>query len=489
MQHYPGHVVIGVVSLAATALISSITLNRLIKRKLKLSAILFGAYVLANIVVTVQGALPGVPAFADGSAVDVQLRSFEQLAFAAALINLLVVALINPLRSDRVPDAFPSILQDAIVIGIFVLVATFVFQDKLLTTSAVGAVVVGFALQDTLGNAFAGLAIQSEKPFRIGNWIRVGEFEGRVAEVTWRATKLRTKMGNFVVVPNNEISKHAIVNYSEPAVPTRLEVDVGASYLSTPGDVKTAIMEALGQVPRVLKAPAADALLHAFDDSAVTYRVRFWIADYEYDDEARDEVRTAIFYAFGRRGIEIPWPIEVGYAREWPEPDAAAKQKERERIVSGVDLFSQLTEQQRRSIAAATTMRTFGNGEAIVRQGAPGQSMFVVCAGEVAVQLEPEQRELARIAPGGYFGEMSLLTGEPRTASVVARGDAVVLELDAEVFRALGAADPQALERVGLAAVSRRAELNQIREALKTVAVADAPATFLKRMKKFLRLD
>jgi CRP-like cAMP-binding protein len=317
----------------------------------------------------------------------------------------------------------------------------------------------------------------------------VSEFEGRVAEVTWRATKLRTKTGNFVVVPNNEISKHAIVNYSEPAVPTRLEIDVGASYLSTPGDVKTAIMEALGQSPRVLKAPAPDALLHAFDDSAVTYRVRFWIEDYEYDDEARDEVRTAIFYAFGRRGIEIPWPIEVGYTREWPEPDAAAKQKERERIVSGVDLFSQLTEEQRRRIAGTTTMRTFGNGEAIVRQGAPGQSMFIVSAGEVAVQLEPEQREVARIARGGYFGEMSLLTGEPRTASVVARGDAVVLELDAEVFRALGAADPEALERVGMAAMSRRAELNQIRETLKPVAVADAPATFLTRMRKFLRLD
>ena len=479
----------GVAALAATSLISSFTINKLIKRKLKLSLILFGAYVLANIVVTLQGALPGVPPFGEGSAVDVQLRSFEQLAFAAALINLLVVASINPLRTDRVPDAFPSILQDAIVIGIFVLVATFVFQDKLLTTSAVGAVVVGFALQDTLGNAFAGLAIQSEKPFKIGDWIRVSEFEGRVTEVTWRATKLRTKMGNFVVVPNNEISKHAIVNYSEPAIPTRLELDVGASYLSTPGDVKTAIMEALGQVPRVLKAPAPGALLQAFDDSAITYRVRFWIEDYEYDDEARDEVRSAIFYAFARRGIEIPWPIQVGYDREWPEPDAATKQKERERFVAGVDLFSQLSEEQRGNIAAATSTRMFGNGEAVVRQGAPGRSMFIVCSGEVAVQLEPEQREVARIPRGGYFGEMSLLTGEPRTASVIARGDAVVLELDAEILRALGAADPHALERVGLAAVSRRAELNQIRETLKTVAVTDAPATFLTRMRKFLRLD
>ena len=489
MNHYPGHLVVGIAALAATAVLSGFTANRLIKRKLKLSYFLFGAYVLANIVVTVQGTVPGVPSFGHGSAVDLQLRSFEQLAFAAALINLLVVSLINPLRADRVPDAFPSILQDAIVIGVLLLVATFVFEDKLLTTSAVGAVVVGFALQDTLGNAFAGLAIQSEKPFKIGNWIRVGEFEGRVAEVTWRATKLRTKTGNFVVVPNNEISKHAIVNFSEPAVPTRLELDVGASYLSTPGDVKAAVMEAMDQVSRVLKAPAPDALLHAFDASAVTYRIRFWIEDYEYDDEARDEVRTAIFYAFGRRGIEIPWPIEVGYSREWPEPDAAAKQTEREHIVGGVDLFSQLTEGQRRSIASATTTRMFGNGEAVVRQGAPGRSMFIVCSGEVSVQLEPEHREVARIPRGGYFGEMSLLTGEPRTASVVARGDAVVLELDAEVFRALGAADPAALERVGLAAVTRRAELNQIRETLKTVAVADAPATFLTRMKKFLRLD
>ncbi len=178
------------------------------------------------------------------------------------------------------------------------LIATFVFDDKLLTTSAVGAVVVGFALQDTLGNAFAGLAIQSEKPFRIGNWIKVGDFEGRVAEVTWRATKLRTKTGNFIIVPNNLVSRESILNFSEPAVPTRLELDIGASYLSTPGDVKAAIAEALAQVTRVLKSPPPDALVHSFDGSAITYRVRFWVADYEFDDEARDDVRTALFYAF-----------------------------------------------------------------------------------------------------------------------------------------------------------------------------------------------
>ncbi len=470
----------GVAALAATLAITSLTVNRLVQRKLRLSLYLFAAYTLFNLVVWQRpGLIPGV---------DGDLRGLERLVFAAAAINLLVYVLVNPLRTNRVPDAFPSILQDAMVIGLLVLIATFVFEDKLLTTSAVGAVVVGFALQDTLGNAFAGLGIQSEKPFRVGHWIRVGEFEGRVAEVTWRATKLRTKSGNFVIVPNNIIAKDAITNYSEPAVPTRLEVEIGASYLATPADVKAAALEAVRQVPRILREPPPDVLLHSFDGSAITYRARFWIADYEMDDEVRDEVRTAIFYAFGRRGIEIPWPIEVGYSREWPEPDAATKQQEREQVLARVDLFARLTDEQRREIAAASSIRLYGTGETVVRQGEPGQSMFIVCSGAASVVLEPDRREVAVIEKGGYFGEMSLLTGDARSASVIARGDTAVLELDADVFRALGAADPHAVEEIGLAAMKRRAELTVIRDATRNAAVADAPATFLGRMKRFLKL-
>ncbi|HEY7501910.1 MAG TPA: mechanosensitive ion channel family protein [Vicinamibacterales bacterium] len=480
MEHYPGHLIVGVVAIAATLAIIGLTVNQLVQRKLRLSAFLFAGYVLFNLVVWLTPDLPG----ADGD-----LKALERLVFAAASINLVVYLLINPLRSNRVPDAFPSILQDAIVIGLLVLIATFVFEDKLLTTSAVGAVVVGFALQDTLGNAFAGLGIQSEKPFRVGHWIRVGDFEGRVTEVTWRATKLRTKSGNFVVVPNNIIAKEAITNYSEPATPTRLQVEVGASYLSTPFDVKAGILEALAQVPRVLKDPPGDALLHSFDGSAITYHARFWTTDYEFDEAIKDEVRTAIFYAFARRGIEIPWPIEVGYSREWPEPDAATKQTERERVLGNVDLFSRLSGEQRRAIALASSIRTYGDGETIVRQSAPGDSMFIVCSGAARVLLEPDRREVAVIERGGYFGEMSLLTGDPRSASVVARGDTSVLEIDAEQFRALGAADPKAVEAIGLAAVGRRAELNQIRDAAQNVAAIDPPVTFLSRMKRFLRLE
>jgi small-conductance mechanosensitive channel/CRP-like cAMP-binding protein len=476
------HFVVGACALAAAFAISRLTVNRLVQRKLRLSLVLLGAYVVAHAAVALR---PELRATFD----DPQFLSIERLAFAAGLINLFVIAFLNPLRADRVPDRYPAILQEFIVIGLLLLVATFVFHDKLLTTSAVSAVVIGFALQDTLGNAFAGLAIQSEKPFHVGHWIRVGDFEGRVAEVTWRATKLRTKSGNFVVVPNNIVSKEAITNYSEPAAITRIEVEVGASYLSPPNLVKAAIHEAIGNAPRALSTPAPDVVLGGFDSSAITYRARFWIEDYERDEAARDQVRTAIYYAFDRHGIEIPWPIQVQYEREWKEPSADEAVQERDRLLAKIDLFAALADDQRRAIAAAMTRRTYGDGEAIVRQGDAGRSMFVVASGRVVVVLEPERREVATIERGGYFGEMSLLTGEPRTATVLARGDCSVLEVDADVFTRLGAVNPQALEQVGVAAATRRLELDQMRAAGPGAAVTDAPASFLGRMRRFLRVS
>ena len=479
MSHYPGHLVAGVAALAATLAISSLTTNRFVKRKLRLSTFLLVAYVLLNL------ALHYVPA-ERLNIEDAALSDFERLAFAAALINLVVIALVNPLRADRVPDRFPTIVQDFLVIGLFVLAATLI-SDRLVATSAVSAVVVGFALQDTLGNAFAGLALQSEKPFHVGQWVRVGEFEGRVAEITWRATKLRTKTGNFVIVPNNIVSKEAITNYSEPAAPTRIEVEVGATYLAQPTSVKRAIVEALDNCPRVLAAPAPDVLLVNFDSSAITYRARFWIDDYERDEAARDQVRTAIYYAFQRAGIEIPWPIKVEYRRRWVEPDPVARQQERERVLAGIDLFVPLTDAERSEIAASTTTRGFGQSEAIVRQGEAGHSMFVVCSGRANVTVD-DGRQVATIEAGGYFGEMSLLTGQPRTATVSAAVDATVLEIDADVFRRLADTNAAAVEKIGLAAVARRAELERVRSAGRTATVAEVPATFVARMRKFLRL-
>src|SRR5262249_26173111 len=146
--------------------------------------------------------------------VQLQVATFQPALLAFGLINLLVTITINPWRENRVPDRFPNIVQDAITVLLFAVVVTVILRDRILATTAAGAVVLGLALQDTLGNLIAGLAIQVEKPFRVGHWVNLGGEDGLVSEITWRATKIRTKAGNFVVVPNNVVAKDRIINYS-----------------------------------------------------------------------------------------------------------------------------------------------------------------------------------------------------------------------------------------------------------------------------------
>ena len=469
---------LGIVAFALILGIRAFTVNRLVKRKLRLSLIFLVGYLAISAFLMLR---PGL-----GAQAQAQLHAFEQLAMAAALINALVFSLANPLRQDRVPDRFPIILQDAMVIALVIASAMFL-SSELVTTSAVSAVVLGFALQDTLGNAFAGLAIQSEKPFNVGQWVKVADHEGRVAEVTWRATKLRTKNGNLVILPNNVVAKEAVVNYSEPAAPYRLVVDVGASYLVAPNTVKAAIREAVQNCPLVLATPAPDVLLLRFDDSAITYRARFWVNDYAADDHASDQVRTSIYYAFQRHGIEIPWPISVEYKGKLPEPDVEGRRREVAGVLASTDLVAALPSEIREEIAASSRLAGYGSGEPIVRQGEPGQSMFVVMSGEVSVVLEPGREEVARIGAGGYFGEMSLLTGEPRTATVLALGDVTVIELNADLFRRLGAEHPAAIEQMAVSAMTRRADLERMKSSTAVITTVEAN-TLRARMKKFLRL-
>jgi CRP-like cAMP-binding protein len=130
----------------------------------------------------------------------------------------------------------------------------------------------------------------------------------------------------------------------------------------------------------------------------------------------------------------------------------------------------------------------FGESETIVREGEPGRSMYLVASGRVTVVLEATRHTVATIERGGYFGEMSLLTGDPRTASVIAKEDVRLLEIDADTFRQLGEVSPQTVEQIGVAAATRRAELNAIRASAQSAAVVEPPANFLKRMRKFLHI-
>ena len=256
------------------------------------------------------------------------------------MINAVVALLLNPWREDRLPDRFPNIVQDSIVIALFAVAATLILPEKIFATTAVGAVVIGFALQDTLGNLFAGLAIQIEKPFRVGQWVHIAGKDGLVREITWRATKIRTKAGNFVIVPNSALSRDTITNYSEPTTDTRVELEVGASYDTPPNEVKAVILAAIKDEPLISPAHAPEVLLVDFAASAMTYRVRVWTTDFSADERIRDHIRSAIYYAFRRAGIVIPYPIQVQI-----EAGVAHADRERRR-----ETFSGRSSSLRRSI-------------------------------------------------------------------------------------------------------------------------------------------
>lgn len=476
---YSQQVIIGAITLVATLAIHAWSVNRLVRSKLRLSLAALAGYLVLFLFLGL------VPVSAEAAG---RLQSIAHLLLALGITNLLVVLLINPWRVDRVPDHFPNIVQDAIVIALFLVVATFVMEEKFLTTSAVGAVVIGFALQDTLGNTFAGLAIQVEKPFRVGHWVKVGNYEGLVSQITWRATRLRTKTGDFVVVPNSIVSKEAIINYSEPASPTRLFVDVGASYASPPNQVRAVIADAIADAPLALQSPPPEVVLLDFGDSAMIYRAKFWVADYAADDAARDQVRTGIYYAFRRSGIEIPYPIQV-HVEQGPLAPGGPAVEERAACLDKVDLFAALGESERQDLARGCVARLFGAGQTVVREGATDASLFVVCRGRVRVTVGEAATEVATIGSGGYFGEMSLLTGEPRTATVRAMEDCLLLEVTADDFRRLALANPQVVTLVTALVEERRAGLHRSRTvATAAIARADAPRTFLEKVQQFLRL-
>src|SRR5215510_1817597 len=467
-----------VVLFIAVLIIGAVSPNRHVRNRLLVSGFTFAVYAALAAAIRYRELTPGM---------QQQVETIQPLLLVFAAINGFVAVTINPWRVNRVPDRFPTIVQDAIVIGFFALGATLILQEKIFAATAVGAVVVGFALQNTLGNLFAGLAIQIEKPFRVGEWVRIADIDGLVSEITWRAVKVRTKSGNFVVVPNSKLAEDIIINYSEPTRDTRLEVIVGAHYDVPPNRVKAVILDGLKRDPLISSERDPEITIADFAESAITYRVWVWIADFATDYQTYDRIRSAIYYAFRRHDIVIPYPTQVQIDK--PDVLPARDFLTDEAVLQRVVVFKSLTGEERAQLARAATRGLFASGEVIVRQGDSGSSMFVVVSGEVVVLLEPEGQEVARIGSGGYFGEMSLLTGAPRNATVRTTADSELLEITGAAFRQFVIANPATVEQIGAAVAKRRAELEERRASGAAAAPHEPPHTLIDRIRRYLHLS
>jgi len=185
-----------------------------------------------------------------------------------------------------------------------------------MVTSAVFSAVVGLAFQDILVNFLSGLIISLEKPFQIGDWVMVGEKDGRIADIAWRTTKLRTRENDYIIIPNSIIAKGQIINFYRPSRLHMVKTTVGVHYDIPPLKVKQILLRAARETGGVVESPQPEVHLQEYGDFKIDYELRIWIDEYENLPEIEDALHTSIWYLFKRDKIIIPFPIRTVHLHE-----------------------------------------------------------------------------------------------------------------------------------------------------------------------------
>ena len=391
----------------------------------------------------------------------------------------------------------PSLMRDLFSLVAYVtavaVILKFHFADlsfgALLSGSALLGIILGLALQDTLGNLFAGISLHADKPFQVGDVLAVGPFSGVVESITWRAVKLKTFSNHTVLIGNTVIAKESIEVCPRDNQNARL-VFFSAAYADSPVRVIHAVREAVREAENVLRYITPVVRVRGFGESGVDYEVKYWLSDYSRYNDTDALVRQRIWYAFRRNGFTFPFPTRTIHIQKSSARDGDGRDTETlAELLSAVDIFSPLTPGELNALAASSTNHVYAPGETIIRAGDDGDSMFVVSRGGVDVRVDANgtPRTISRLGEGAFFGEMALFTGEPRTANVVAAEETEVLEIGHDAMRSLFQTNPDLVEALGRAINERRAGL-----------LANAPATpgdedthdgLLSRIRRFFRLD
>ena len=366
-------------------------------------------------------------------------------------------------------DSVVSVLLYGIGVGAIASQWFDVELTPFLATSAVVGAVVGLALQDTLGNLFAGIALHSEAPVHVGDWVRVGDRDGRVEQVSWRAMRLRTWDGDTLTVPNNEVARHAVLNYSHPRAAHSRTIAIGVNYNTPPNRVIAVLRKVLEQVGLPADPPSTVRMV-GYHDSAIHYEIRYYFAAYEDYRRLESELYRLVWYHFRRHGIEIPFPVrDVFLHRAAPAVQSRETPAERlERALRTVDLFRPLSDDELRKVMARSRPLHYAAGERVIEEGSPGDSFFIIDQGQVldSKRMGGADREIARLMEGQFFGEMALLTGERRSATIEAATDVDLFMIDKPAFQDILAANPTIAVDISTLLSERREALTQAQDDL-----------------------
>ena len=396
------------------------------------------------------------------------VRFFLLASLAQSALLLLAVS-----AWERIVKPIPRIFLDVLrwlMLAVALLMILFeagVRAENLFTGSAVVTAVLGFALKDTLGNVFAGLAIHAEHPFELGDWIQYDANPahiGRVVEINWRATKVITLDEAYVIIPNGQLAQASIRNFTKPDSWSRRSLYVVTPYEVSPQRVQRIILEAIRGSFGVLEHPAPSVVTSDFKERGVEHWVRLFTTDFDKRDRVDGMARDRIWFALARHGIEIPVATQsIRLAQPALPGGEQADQALKRRIdlLEGIAIFDAMSPAEIGQVAAQSAERVYAAGEPIIREGDSGESLFLVIDGRVEVTAREgggPPVSLRTLSVGDYFGERSLMTGAPRVATVTAFEETRVLEVGKEPFKQILLAQPALVEQLGEALRLRLAE-------------------------------
>jgi small-conductance mechanosensitive channel len=329
----------------------------------------------------------------------------------------------------------------------------------LITALGVSSIVLGLALQDTLGNSFSGIALLFGRPFTVGDWLEFNGTTGKVIEINWRSVHLLTRELELLVIPNAILAKEVIRNYYRPQKLHVELVEIRFSYNDPPNKVKQVLKEAALGTRGVLDKPEPVIQTIKYNDSAIDYRIRLFLADYDKVPQIRDEFMTRIWYAANRNNLNIPFPIRTIYH----EPSSKNKHEERfSQFVEYLRIFPSfiyLEKSDLEKLAKNASLKHFGVGEIAIDRENMQRSMYLIIAGTAKISVLDnlgKEREIASISRGEFFGEMSLLSNNSRTISVTAIEDLEVLVLKTETVQDVLDRVPRLSREIGEIIETRR---------------------------------
>ncbi len=389
-----------------------------------------------------------------------------------------------------------TLLRNVFSIVIYVIAFTMLVKSQFdtdLTTffagSTIVAVVLGLALQDTLGNLFAGISMQADQPFQIGDVINIpNKGSGVVENLSWRGVKIRTFQNKIIVISNSILGKEAIEVAPKDNLNARITF-FNTLYSVSPTKTIHLIRDVVRQVENVSNKIRPIVRIRNLGDSGLDWEVKYWLEDYSKYNDTDALVRQRIWYAFQREGVHFAFPTRTLYVENQSiEPDFAESVNEIFERLCEVSLFAPLTDEETQKLAESCEAKIFSPNEPIVRKGQAGNSMFVVHRGSVNIQVKENgfAKTVATLNEGEVFGEMGLFTGEPRAANVIAAEETEVLEIKHTAVKPLFETNPSLVEELSNIIAERSALLSTKNEVVAMTEIEKAGV--FSSIKKFFGL-